>query len=141
MKKPKPHPKPKFPPNPARISRLDLHIVYVHSHWRHTMSTATLTWVLPTTRVDGTAFDPTEIASVAVFDTGSITPAVAIGSVAGPGVTFTTDILTVGDHGFTVEVIDTTGHVSAASNVANVTVPAVLAVPSPATALVAVLNP
>lgn len=105
------------------------------------MSTATLTWVLPTTRVDGTALDVSEIASVSVFDSGSITPSVAIGSVAGAGTGFTTDVLTVGDHGFTVEVVDTTGHVSAASNVALVTVPAVLAAPSPATALTAVLNP
>lgn len=63
------------------------------------MSTATLTWVLPTTRVDNTALASTEIASIAVFDSASVTPAVAIGSVAGAGTSFTTDILTVGDHG------------------------------------------
>ncbi len=105
------------------------------------MSTATLTWVNPTTRVDNTALASTDIASISVFDSASVTPLTAIGTVAGAGTTFTTDVLTVGDHGFTVEVVDTTGHVSAASNIATVTVPATLAAPSPATALVAVLNP
>ncbi len=137
MKRPRSH----AAPRPARITQLTLKILYIHTHWRSTMSTATLTWVNPTTRVDNTALAPTDIASISVFDSASVTPLTAIGTVAGAGTTFTTDVLTVGDHGFTVEVVDTTGHVSAASNIATVTVPATLAAPSPATALVAVLNP
>lgn len=105
------------------------------------MSTATLTWVLPTTRVDGASLSPTEIASIDIFDNSSPTPAVAIGNAPGPATTFTTGVLSVGDHSFDVVVNDTTGHVSAPSNVAVLTVPATLAAPAPATALAATLNP
>ena len=104
------------------------------------MSTATLTWTNPTTRVDGVALAPNEIVSVDVFDSGSSTPSVAIGNVPGPGTTFTTGLLSVGNHGFTVVVNDSTGHASAASNIAAVTVPATLAAPSAVTDLAATLN-
>jgi len=104
------------------------------------MATVVLTWTDPTTRVDGSALDPTLIASLDIFDSGSATPAVAIGNVAGPATTFTTGVLSVGDHGFTVVVNDNTGHVSAPSNVAAVTVKPVLAAPSAVTNLTAVLT-
>ena len=100
------------------------------------MAAATLTWTPPTTRTDGSALAPTDIASANIFDAG--TP---IGSVTGATGTFTTGVLTVGTHAFTVETIDTTGHVSAMSNVANVTVVAVLASPAAITNLAATLNP
>lgn len=104
------------------------------------MTTATLTWTVPTARTDGTALLPTEIVSIDVFDSGSTTPAVAIGNVPGPGTTFATGLLSVGPHGFTVVVNDTTGHVSAPSNVAAVTVVATLAAPAAVTDLAAVLS-
>lgn len=99
------------------------------------MATATLTWTLPTTRVDGSPLAVTDIASVHIFDGG-----VEIDHV-GAVTSFTTDVLTVGQHDFTVTVTDTTGHTSAASNVSSVTVVAVLANPSPVSDLTAVLNP
>lgn len=104
------------------------------------MSTATLTWTNPVTRIDGVALAPNEIVSVDIFDSGSPTLAVAIGNVAGPGTTFTTGVLSVGNHGFTVVVNDTTGHVSAPSNVAAVTVAPTLAAPAAVSDLAAVLN-
>lgn len=105
-----------------------------------TMSTATLTWVNPTARTDGTALVPADIASVDVFDSAS--PGPAIGSVkGGDTVTFTTDVLAVGDHTFTVVVNDTTGHKSAPSGGATLTVAATLAPPNVATSLAATLNP
>jgi hypothetical protein len=104
------------------------------------MSTATLTWTLPTTRIDGTTLSPSEIASVDIFDAASTTPTVAIGNAPGAATSFTTGTLSVGDHSFTVVVNDTTGHVSGPSNAATLTVPATLAVPSAATNLAATLN-
>ena len=105
------------------------------------MATATLTWTLPTTRIDGASLPSTEIASVNVFDSAAPDPAIAIGTVSGPGTTFTTGVLTVGSHGFSVVVIDTTGHSSVASNVAVVVVNPTLANPSPVTDLAATLSP
>jgi hypothetical protein len=118
------------PPRPAtRLrARIDERII--------AMSTATLTWTLPTTRVDGSPLAATDIASIDIFDSGA-----AIGNAPGAATTFTTGVLTVGAHGFTVVVNDTTGHQSAPSNVASVTVAPTLAVPSAVTDLAAVLNP
>jgi hypothetical protein len=105
------------------------------------MSTATLTWVLPTTRTDGSSLASTDIASVSIFDVSTEDPSHhMIGSAVGPATTFTTDILTVGFHNFTVAVVDTAGHVSADSNVASVEVKSTLADPSAPTGLTAVLN-
>jgi large repetitive protein len=105
------------------------------------MATATLKWTAPTTRTDGTPLSPDTIASTDIFDSNSVTPLVPIGTVLGAAITFVTGVLTVGVHNFTVVVTDTSGHVSAASNVASVTVPATLANPSAVTDLTAVLNP
>jgi len=104
------------------------------------MSTATLTWTLPTTRVDNTPLAPGDIAQVDIYDTSSPTPDVPIFSLAGGGTSYTTDVLAVGVHNFWVAVQDTTGHRSAPSNMATVTVPAVLANPSAVTDLAATLN-
>lgn len=133
------HPHSKAPPRAAHIRRLDLHIHY--SRRNHHMATVTLTWTLPTTRTDGAPLTPDQIASVDVFDTASATPTAPIGTVNGAGTTFTTDVLSVGLHQFDVVIRDTTGHSSADSNMASVTVPAVLANPSAVTDLAAVLNP
>jgi len=100
------------------------------------VATATLTWTLPTTRTDGSTLAVTDIQRVDVFD-GSSGP---IGQ-TGSATTFTTGTLDVGQHDFTIDVVDTTGHVSARSNVATVIVQAVVAPPSAVTDLVAVLNP
>jgi len=101
------------------------------------MATASLTWIDPTARVDGTALAASEIASIDIFDSVSG----HIGSVLGGVQKFTTAVLTVGDHTFTVTCTDTTGHVSAASGPATVTVVAVLANPNPPSGLTATLNP
>ncbi len=102
------------------------------------VATVTLNWTDPTARVDvpPTALSPSEIASVDVFDGVSL-----IGTVIGAGVTFTTGILSVGDHSFTVVVNDTTGHKSALSNVFTATIEAVLAAPLAVSDLTGVVNP
>jgi hypothetical protein len=82
-----------------------------------------------------------EISNTSVFDTASLTPLIPIGTVQGAATGFATGILTVGVHNFTVVVNDTTGHSSAASNVATVTVPATLANPTAPSDLAAVLAP
>ncbi len=105
------------------------------------MATSTLTWTPPTTRTDGTPLTPDQIAGADIFDSFSTTPTVPIGSVVGAIGTFMTGVLLVGIHGFTVVTRDTTGHMSAPSNIASVTVPATQASPSAITDLVAVLNP
>jgi len=105
------------------------------------MATASLTWTPPTVRTDGTALPPDQIVGADVFDSASPTPAVPIGSVSGASGSFSTDVLSVGVHNFDVVTRDTTGHSSADSNMASVTVPAVLANPAAVTDLAAVLNP
>ena len=105
------------------------------------MATATLTWTDPTTRVDGSALAPTDIKRVDIYDANSTTPNTPIGSVAGGVQKFTTGVLDVGQHSFFVYTVDTTGHSSAASNAATVTVEAVLANPAAITNLAATLNP
>ena len=105
------------------------------------MATATLTWVNPTTRTDNSPLDSADIASVNIWDVSTNDPSRhQIGTATGSATTFTTDVLTVGFHNFTVGVVDTAGHVSADSNVASVEVKSTLADPSPATNLTAVLN-
>ena len=121
----------KYPPSPPKHLKVKLN-----------MANATLTWVLPTTRTDGSPLAASDIASVSIFDVSTEDPSHhMIGSATGPATTFTTDTLTVGFHNFTVGVVDTAGHVSADSNVASVEVISTLADPSPATGLTAVLNP
>ena len=105
------------------------------------MSTATLTWTVPVTRTDASVLAPGDVAFIDVYDDASTTPAIPIGSVTGAGVTYTTGVLGVGVHNFTVIVRDTTGHSSASSNMATVTVPATLANPSAVSTLAATLNP
>lgn len=104
------------------------------------MTTATLRWTDPTSRTDGSALAPTDIARVDVFDTAAVDPSSPIGSVLGGVQTFITTVLAVGTHTFTVVVTDTTGHVSAASNTATVTVAATLASPNPVADLTAALD-
>jgi hypothetical protein len=103
------------------------------------MATASLQWTAPTTRTDGSALPPDQIASTDVFDLASADPSTPIGTVAGAANSFNTDTLSVGIHNFTVIVRDTTGHSSAASNIASVEVPAVQANPSPVSDLAATL--
>ncbi len=103
------------------------------------MSTATLTWTPPTTRTDGTPLTPDQIANATIFDDAATPP--MIGTVTGAASTFMTPVLSVGIHNFTVVTNDTTGHSSAPSNVASVTVVATLANPASITDLAAVLNP
>ena len=104
------------------------------------MANATLNWTNPTTRVDGSPLEAADIASIDVFDTGASDPATPVASLQGAATTLTTDTLTVGNHVFTVVVNDTTGHKSAPSNGAAITVPATLAAPSAVADLAATLN-
>ena len=94
---------------------------------------ANLKWTPPTTRVDGSALDPSEIASVDVTDSfdGSVE------NIPGNANSFATGTLAVGQHNFTVVTNDTTGHSSAPSNAASVTVAPTLAAPSAVTDLAA----
>jgi hypothetical protein len=134
------HPPSSAPPQPAFIRKLDLLIRYHKG--LPAMSTVTLTWTPPTTRTDGVALSPDEIAGADIFDTASL-PApgpTPIGSVIGATGTFMTGVLSVGVHGFTVVTRDTTGHSSAPSNLASITVPATAANPAAVTDLSAVLN-
>lgn len=106
------------------------------------MSTAVITWDLPVTRTDGSALAPSDIAGVDVFDMASATPAVAIGTASGPATSFSTGDLSVGDHGFTLVVVDTAGRRSDASPVAIGTVPApVIAAPSAISNVKVTINP
>jgi len=131
------------PPKAAHIDCLDLHIHY--EKWSHAiMSTATLNWTVPTLRVDGSPLTPDQVLEIDIFDSPDTTanPPInnLIGTVPGAGSTFTTQVLDVGVHNFTVVVRDTTGHSSAPSNVASVTVPATQANPAAVTDLTAILN-
>lgn len=104
------------------------------------MSRAQLAFDLPTTRTDGSELSPDDIASVDVFDdVGDGNGSQKIGSVTGAGTSFATVTLAVGNHSFSVVVNDTTGHKSAPSNVAALSVPATLAAPSAVTDLTATL--
>ena len=134
------HPKSNAAPAAAFIRHMLLIVTYSQKE-DDEMATATLTWTPPVTRTDNTALTPDMIAGADIFDTASATPATPIGSVTGAAGTFTTDVLAVGVHNFTVITRDTTGHSSAASNVASVTVVATLANPLAITDLAATLNP
>jgi hypothetical protein len=104
------------------------------------MSTVTLTWTDVTTLVDGTPL-PAGF-TVELFDTASATPTVALGSVAAGIQTYTTGVLTPGDHSFTAVTVDANGVSSAPSNAVTVTVPTPVDASAPAaiTNLVATLN-
>lgn len=123
------------PPRPIRNLRAKL-----TTKGKNLMSTATLVWTVPTTRTDGTPLSAAEIDHQDIFDSAADNPNTPIGTVTGAGNTFTTGVLTTGTHNFTVTVTDTTGHTSAMSNTATVTVPVTLAAPSAVTDLAATLN-
>jgi hypothetical protein len=127
------------PPQAVFIRRLNLHIYYHHR--RPTVATASLSWTEPTTRTDGSPLAATDIAKTDIFDSTGLTPLIPIGTVQGAANSFVTGVLSVGPHNFTVVVTDTTGHASASSNVASVTVAPTLANPSAVTDLAAALNP
>jgi hypothetical protein len=105
-----------------------------------TANTVTLNWVDPTDLVDDSPLPAGS--TTAVFDSGSPTPSVAIGSVPVGAQTFVTAVLSPGPHNFTVVVTDPAGVSSVPSNVASVTVPAPadMSPPMPATGLTATLN-
>jgi hypothetical protein len=104
------------------------------------VTTAIIKWTDPTTRVDGTALAPAEIASVDIFDSAATDPS-PVGNVPGGAQQFTTGVLSVGDHVFSLMWNDTTGHKSAALSAPTVTVPPTLASPSPGSGLTVTLNP
>jgi|SRR5215475_5162122 len=130
------------PPSPVFIDHVVI-VVTLSRIGEPEMATATLTWDPPTFRTDTppTPLPPDQIAGADIFDTFSVDPSVPIGSVVGAAGTFTTDVLAVGTHNFTAITRDTTGHSSASSNMASVTVAATLANPAAITNLTAVLNP
>ena len=103
------------------------------------MSTANLTWVNPTTRNDTppTTLQPSEIASVQIYDAINGAAAVLVGtalpSSGVPPTSFSWPAV-AGTHVVTVTVTDTNGDVSAMS--APVTGTVTQPAPSPATGLV-----
>lgn len=104
------------------------------------MSTVKLAWTNPIARKDDTALNPSDIASVDVFDDiGDGNGPVLIGSPVGAATEFTSQTLSVGMHTFTVVVNDDTGHRSAPSNAAQVFVPATQAAPNAVSDLAATL--
>lgn len=111
------------------------------------MATVTLKWTDPTLRVPdpvtGVAAPllPGELVSVDIFDTAAPNPDILIGNVLAGVMTFTTDVLTVGDHAFTVVAKDSTGHVSAHSNAFLATIAATQASPAAVTDLSGAINP
>lgn len=134
-------------PAPSPATNLQATLRRTHHHhrrkgiWRRdTMTIATLRWKDPSTRVDGSPLAAGDIGSVSIRDITSDGVETEIGSVLSGVQSFTTGVLSVGDHAFSVVVHDTAGHSSVRSNVAAVTVVATLAAPSPATELVAELS-
>lgn len=101
------------------------------------MTTATLRWTDPVTRVDGSALAAADIASVEISNTHSDGTVEILGSVLSGVQSFTTGVIAVGVNAFTVAVKDTSGHVSSMSNAALVVVIPTLAAPSAVTDLVA----
>lgn len=100
--------------------------------------TATITWVDPTLRMDGTPIAP-DTFHVNVFDSASPTPNTPIGSVAKGVQTFTTGALSAGVHSFTLTAVDSEGDTSAVTSPpASVTVP--FTAPLAPTSVAAALN-
>jgi len=102
-----------------------------------TPNAATITWVDPTQRTDGTAIAP-DTFNVLIFDSLSPTPATPIATVAQGVQTYTTGVLSVGAHVFTLEADDSEGDISVPSASATVTIAAALAAPNPPTSVDAV---
>ena len=92
----------------------------------------TITWTDPTQRTDGSNISP-DTFNVLVFDSASPTPAVPIGTVAQGVQSFTSGVLSVGLHAFTLEADDSEGDISIATPLANFTISAALAAPNPPT--------
>lgn len=107
------------------------------------MTTATLTFTRPTTRVDGSPLPASDIAAVNIYvDDPAAGGPELLGSITDPSQnSFVTPDLLVGLNEFTAKVLDTTGHLSEVSNVAAVTVPATVSAPSAIADLAATLNP
>lgn len=108
------------------------------------MTTATFKGTTPTTRVDGAALALSDISSIDVLDDiGDGNGPQNIGQIQNPGPSFglTTGVLSVGNHVFTMVVNDTSGHKSAPSNAAVLTVEATLAAPSAINDLAVTANP
>lgn len=138
------------PPSPiteltVRVNKSVTHHHHVTSRSTTAMSTATLNWVLPTTRVDGSPLSAGEIALIDIFDSLASDPNTPITSIQGAATSFTTDTLVPGDHTFTAVVQDTAGHRSEPSGAATGTVaeppPPPVANPSPITGLTVTINP
>lgn len=102
------------------------------------MTTATIAWVLPTTRTDGSTLDPSEIAGIQVWDAVNGAAAAQIGVTNGPATSFVTGALAGGSHVVTMIVVDTVGDDSAPSTPVTGTVP--YAPPSPVTGVTFTVN-
>jgi hypothetical protein len=103
------------------------------------MTTVTLRWENPTTRVDDSELNVRKIAQVHIFDSASSTPSVPIAAVPGGDTSYRTGVLSPGTHNFTVVVIDVDGQASEPSKtIASVVVeaPPALAAPGPVADLV-----
>jgi hypothetical protein len=136
------HPHSNAAPSAARITDVIIHTRLFQSGDRH-VTTATLAGTTPVTRVDDSVLALTDIQEIDVYDDiGDGKGPQKIGSIPAPAATFTftTGVLSVGNHIFTGIVLDTSGHSGAPSNAAAVTVAATLAAPSPISDLTVTLN-
>jgi hypothetical protein len=126
---------------PSPVRHLRLHEQVLHYQGRD-MLTFTLAWVLPTTRVDGSALAATDIKSVLIRDSLAVDPTAPI--ILDPATTsFTTDDESAvpGAHAFSVSVIDQDG-LESPPDVAVGTVPSPAnAAPSPVSGLTITSNP
>jgi hypothetical protein len=124
------------PRRPSAVRHLKLRERVLHYQGRD-MLTFTLAWTLPTTRTDGSALAPTDIANVIVADSMGIST-----TLPGAATTFTTGDLSAapGAHAFSVSVVDTNG-LASAPDVAVGTVPVpTTAAPSAVTGLTVTAN-
>ena len=100
------------------------------------MTTATITWVDPTTRSDGSSLPASSITSIEIYDSAS--GSAPIGSVAAGVQTFKTPPLSTGTHNFTLDCKDTMG----THSVLTAGIPeTVLAPPNPPSGVTVVLGP
>lgn len=88
------------------------------------MYTETLTWILPTTRADGSPLAVADIAQINLYDSANAPPTTPLKTITDPTIlSFTTGALAPGAHSFTVEFVDSAGDISPPSNAVAVTVP------------------
>ena len=110
------------------------------------MSTATIGWILPTTRANGDPLTPSEIADIDIFNVIPATVStpsstMLLGTVANIATSFTTPALPPGDYTFSIIVNDTGGRHSTAAMGTGTIPPLSVSPPSPVTGVTVTINP